>query len=96
MEDLRTELKHKLVETLDLADVDPDAIGDDEPLFGEGLGLDSIDVLEIVVMIERDYGIKIDNKEVGEKVMVSIATLADYLSEQRKVSASTAKGAARD
>jgi acyl carrier protein len=87
MQDLRNELKHKLVETLDLADVDPDAIGDDEPLFGDGLGLDSIDVLEIVVMIERDYGIKIDNKEVGEKVMVSIATLADYLSEQKKVSA---------
>lgn len=84
MEDLRNELKHKLVETLDLADVDPDAIGDDEPLFGDGLGLDSIDVLEIVVMIERDYGIKIDNKELGEKVMVSIATLADYLSEQRE------------
>ena len=88
MEDLRTELKHKLVETLDLADVDPDAIGDDEALFGEeGLGLDSIDVLEIVVMIERDYGVKIDNKELGAKVMVSIASLADYLSEQRKVAA---------
>ena len=87
MEDLRAELKHKLVETLDLADVDPDAIGDDEPLFGDGLGLDSIDVLEIVVMIERDYGIKIDNKELGEKVMVSIATLADYLAEQREVAA---------
>lgn len=87
MQDLLTELKHKLVETLDLADVDPDAIGDDELLFGEGLGLDSIDVLEIVVMIERDYGVKIDNKELGEKVMVSIRTLAEYLTEQRKVAA---------
>ena len=82
MKDLRTELKHNLVETLDLADVDPDAIGDDE--------------LEIVVMIERDYGIKIDNKELGEKVMVSIATLADYLSEQREASGTAANSAARD
>ncbi len=84
-EALRSELKHKLVETLDLQDVDPSAIGDEEPLFGEdGLGLDSIDVLEIAVMIERDYGVKIDNKEIGEKVMVSVRTLADHLAEQRK------------
>jgi acyl carrier protein len=84
-EALRSELKHKLVETLDLQDVDPAAIGDEEPLFGEdGLGLDSIDVLEIAVMIERDYGVKIDNKEIGEKVMVSVRTLADHLAEQRK------------
>ena len=84
MQELRTELKHKLVETLDLQAIDPDQIGDDDPLFGEGLGLDSIDVLELVVMIERDYGVKIDNKELGERVMVSIRTLAEYLSEQRK------------
>jgi acyl carrier protein len=84
MTKLRAELKHKLVETLDLQDVAPDQIGDDDPLFGEGLGLDSIDVLELVVMIERDYGVKIDNKELGEKVLISIATLADYLAEHRK------------
>ncbi len=84
-EALRSELKHKLVETLDLQDVDPAGIGDEEPLFGEdGLGLDSIDVLEIAVMIERDYGVKIDNKEIGEKVMISVRTLADYLAGQRK------------
>ncbi len=85
MEDLIAELKHKLVQTLDLQDVDPEQIGDDDPLFGEGLGLDSIDVLELVVMIERDYGVKIDNKEIGERVLISIHTLADYLTEQRKV-----------
>lgn len=82
MADLRSDLKQKLVETLDLTDVEPGSIGDDDPLFGEGLGLDSIDVLELVVMIERDYGVKIDNKELGEKVMVSIATLADHIAEQ--------------
>jgi acyl carrier protein len=84
MADLRSDLKHKLVETLDLTDVEPSSIGDDDLLFGEGLGLDSIDVLELVVMIERDYGVKIDNKELGEKVMVSIATLADHIAEQTK------------
>jgi len=84
MSDLRTELKHKLVKTLDLQDVNPDDIDDDEPLFGEGLGLDSIDVLEIVVMIEQDYGIKIDNKELGQQVLRSIATLADYLEKHDK------------
>lgn len=80
MNDLSAELKHKLVEVLDLHDVDPASILDDDPLFGEqGLGLDSIDVLELVVMIEQDYGVKIDNKELGEEVLVSIRTLADYL-----------------
>jgi len=84
MSDLKTELKHKLVKTLDLQDVNPDEIGDDEPLFGEGLGLDSIDVLEIVVMIEQDYGIKIDNKELGQKALRSVASLADYLEKHGK------------
>ena len=80
MNDLRAELKHKLVEVLDLHDVDPTSILDEDPLFGEqGLGLDSIDVLELVVMIEQDYGVKIDSKELGEEVLVSIRTLADYL-----------------
>ena len=84
MSDLIQELKHKLVETLDLPDVDPEQIEDDAPLFGEGLGLDSIDVLELVVMLEQDYGVKIDNKELGQKVMVSMRTLADFIQSQRE------------
>ncbi len=84
MSDLRTELKHKLVKTLDLQDVNPDEIADDEPLFGDGLGLDSIDVLEIVVMIEQDFGIKIDNKELGQEVLRSVSTLADYIEKHSK------------
>ena len=83
MSDLIQELKHKLVETLDLPDVDPEQIKDDESLFGEGLGLDSIDVLELVVMIEQEYGVKIDNKELGQKVMMSLSSLAEYIESQR-------------
>ena len=77
MEDLIAELKRKLVETLDLQDVDPGQINDHDPLFGEGLGLDSIDVLQLVVMIERHYGVKIDNPDIGERVFISIHTLAE-------------------
>lgn len=83
MSDLIQELKRKLVETLDLPDVDPEQIKDDESLFGEGLGLDSIDVLELVVMIEQEYGVKIDNKELGQKVMMSLSSLAEYIESQR-------------
>ncbi|HOX43786.1 MAG TPA: phosphopantetheine-binding protein [Myxococcota bacterium] len=86
MDELRAELKRRIVETLDLRDVDPDSIPDDAPLFGEGLGLDSIDVLELVVMLEKDYGIRIDNKELGRRVMTSVASLADYIAENRRSS----------
>ena len=65
MTDLLKEIKEKRVETLKLADVQPEEIGDDEPLFGEGLGLDSIDGFEMVVMLERDYGVKIGSKVLG-------------------------------
>jgi acyl carrier protein len=84
--DLRAELKRKIVETLDLQDVTADAIADDAPLFGDGLGLDSIDVLELVVMLEKDYGVRIDTKEMGQKVMTSIAALADFIAARREAS----------
>ena len=66
MEDgLLGELRGKIIETLNLVDVAPEDVGADEPLVGGHLGIDSIDVLELVMMIEKDYGIRIDNKEVG-------------------------------
>lgn len=83
MTDLLTELKQKLVETLKLADVHPGEIGDDEPLFGEGLGLDSIDVLELVVMLERDYSVKVDSKELGQQVFRSVRTMAEFVERSR-------------
>lgn len=79
MTDLLKEIKEKRVETLKLADVQPEEIGDDEPLFGEGLGLDSIDGFELVVMLERDYGVKIDSKELGQRVFASLCSMADFV-----------------
>lgn len=83
MEELIKELKDKIIETLDLVDVTPDDITEEGQLVGGDLGIDSIDVLELVMMIEQDYGVKIDNKELGAKVFVSLKTLADYIKKNR-------------
>ncbi|MFC1888478.1 phosphopantetheine-binding protein [Thermodesulfobacteriota bacterium] len=79
MNDFINELKVKIVNTLDLVDTKPEDIGDDDILVGDNFGIDSIDVLELVIMIEEEYGVMIDNKELGEKVFVSIKTLAEHL-----------------
>ena len=79
MEKLLEELKSKIIEVLNLIDVQPDEILDKDPLVGGSLGIDSIDVLEMVIMIEKDYGIKIDNRELGVKVFTSLRTLAEYI-----------------
>ena len=83
MEKLIKELQIKIVEVLNLIDVQPDDIKADEQLVGGNLGIDSIDVLEMVIMIERDYGIKIDNRELGVKVFATLRTLAEYIHERR-------------
>jgi len=82
MEKLLNELKSKIVEVLNLQDVNPDEIDPDEQLVGGRLGIDSIDVLEMVMMIEQDYGVVIDNKELGAQVFVSLNTLATYIQSQ--------------
>ena len=81
MEKLITELKAKIIDILNLPDVGPDDIKVDEQLVGGELGIDSIDVLEMVMMIEQDYGVVIDNKELGAQVFVSLKALAAYLQE---------------
>jgi acyl carrier protein len=81
METLINELKAKIVEVLNLMDVGPDDINADDPLVGGNLGIDSIDVLEMVIMIDKDYGVKIDNRELGVKVFATLRTLAEYISE---------------
>jgi acyl carrier protein len=81
MEQLIEELKVKIVSILDLANLPTTHFDVDGPLIGGSLGLDSIDVLEMVIMIEKDYGIRIDNRELGEKVFASLSTLAAYISE---------------
>lgn len=83
MEELLKELKIKIIESLDLIDVVPEDIKEDDQLVGGDLGIDSIDVLELVMMIEKDYGVKIDNKELGAKVFTSLRTLAQYIAENR-------------
>ena len=84
--DLRRKLKELLIERLKFEDMTPDDIPDDEPLFGGGLGLDSIDALEIVVMLESEFGIKVKNEGSARDSFKSIATLADFV-ESRSAAA---------
>jgi acyl carrier protein len=79
MEKLIRDLQIKIVEVLNLIDVQPEDIKHDEQLVGGNLGIDSIDVLEMVIMIEKDYGIKIDSRELGVKVFATLSTLAEYI-----------------
>lgn len=85
MDELRMELKELIVETLELTDVTPSQIEDEAPLFGEGLGLDSLDALELVVALEDRYGIE-QNLEAEEAraVFRSIATLSDFVAKERQ------------
>lgn len=77
------ELKSKIIESLNLQEVAPDQIDDDAPLFGTGLGLDSIDALELVVMLEKNYGIVIKDIEEGRPAFRSVRTLADFIAARR-------------
>ena len=81
MELLLNELKFKIVETLNLDDLTPDEIDADDQLVDGKMGIDSIDILELVMMIEKDYAVKIDNKELGSKVFSSLKSLARYIHE---------------
>jgi len=83
MNDLIQELKVKIIESLNLIDISPKDINADAQLIGGNLGLDSIDVLELVMMLEKDYGVKIDSRELGVKVFASVAALADYVQQYR-------------
>lgn len=88
MEELIQELKVKIIDTLNLITITPEAIDAEARLVGGELGLDSIDVLEMVMMIEKDYGLRIDNKELGIKVFASLKTLAEYIYQNRPVARS--------
>ena len=82
-ETLKSELKLLIIETLRLEDIKPDFIKDEDPLFGEGLGLDSIDALELVVAIEKHYGVLIEDEEVGVEAFASIDALADFVIDKK-------------
>ena len=84
MDELTTHLKNQIIEALNLEDMTPEDIDANAPLFGKGLGLDSIDALELIVLLEREYGIKLSNPAEGKKIFTSVATIADYVSKNRK------------
>lgn len=83
MSELKQELKEKIIEQLNLEDIAIEEIADNDPLFGEGMGLDSIDALELIVMLDKDYGIKLADPKEGKKIFESIETMAAYITENR-------------
>lgn len=83
MEELKAELKEKIITSLNLEDISVDEINDNDHLFGEGLGLDSIDALELIVMLDKDYGIKLTDPKEGKKIFESIETMAKFIVENR-------------
>jgi acyl carrier protein len=83
VEELTAELKNKIVAILELPEIRPEDIGDEDQLVGGDLGIDSVDVLELVIMLEEEYGVLIDNRELGEQVFRSVKTLAEYILQNR-------------
>lgn len=79
MDALINELKMRIIEALKLVDLKPEDIDADAPLFGEGLGLDSIDALELMLLLEKNYGIKLKNPAEGKEVFKSVRTMAEYI-----------------
>lgn len=84
MEDLILELKKEIIKVLNLEGITPEDIDNDEPLFGDGLGLDSIDGLELIVLLEKNYGIKLEDPGKGRDIFGSINIFAKYISENQK------------
>jgi len=82
--EIRAKLKELLVTNLSLDDIEPTDINDDEILFGEGLGLDSLDAVEIVVLLQRNFGLDVKDMNEGRKIFYSVDTLARYILKNRK------------
>lgn len=83
MDKLIEELKQELITTLNLEDLSPSDIDPDSNIFGEGLGLDSIDALELIVLMEKKYGIKLKDASEGKAIFQSIRTMAEYINKNR-------------
>lgn len=83
MDELILELKNELIKVLNLEGVKPEDIGDDSELFGGGLGLDSIDALELIVLLEKNYGIRLKDPAQGKEIFKSVRTMAEYVRAHR-------------
>lgn len=83
-EELTLELKKHIVEYLNLLDIKPEEIENDTPLFGPDLGLDSIDSVELIVLLDREYGVKINNPTEGRTILVDVNTIVDYILANKK------------
>lgn len=83
MEDLINKLKAEIIEVLNLEDLDIEDIETDAPLFNEGLGLDSIDALELIVLMEKEYGIKIEDPKKGKEIFYSVKTMAEFITKNQ-------------
>ncbi|MDR1779996.1 MAG: phosphopantetheine-binding protein [Tannerella sp.] len=83
MDELILKLKQEIIEVLNLEDVKPEDIDNDAPLFGEGLGLDSIDALELIVLMEKNYGIKLKDPSQGRELFKSVRILAEYIAANK-------------
>jgi acyl carrier protein len=83
MNNLIVKLKEEIIEVLNLEDVKPEDIDENAALFGEGLGLDSIDALELIVLMEKNYGVKLKDPAQGKEIFKSVKVLADYIAENR-------------
>lgn len=80
-----TDLKKQIVEVLNLKHIKPEDIGDDQPLFVQGLGLDSIDALELIVLLQRQYNIKLTDPQEGPKIFKTVKTMAEFITAQKSV-----------
>ena len=83
MDALKQELKERIITALNLEDISIDDIQDNDPLFGDGLGLDSIDALELIVLLDKEYGIKLADPKLGKDIFQSVETMAQYVAANR-------------
>ena len=83
MEELIQQLKQEIIQDLNLVEITPDDIDADAPLFDEGLGLDSIDALELIVLMEKNYGIRLQDPNQGKEIFQSVSVMADYIAKHR-------------
>ena len=83
MDALKLELKERIINALNLEDISVDDIQDNDPFFGDGLGLDSIDALELIVLLDKEYGIKLADPKQGKEIFQSVETMAQFVAANR-------------